>query len=74
MKPENTQTNYNKCICRGCALYSECAVGKGEALYCARGKSACQLDASKPCICGSCAVFAENDLKGGYFCLIGTAE
>lgn len=74
MKPENTQTNSNKCICRGCALYSECASGKDESLYCSRGKSDCTLDASKMCICGSCAVFAENDLKGGYFCLTGAVE
>ncbi|MFA5358545.1 MAG: DUF2769 domain-containing protein [Patescibacteria group bacterium] len=69
MKPVNTPENRAKCICGDCPLYNQCTEEKKEMLYCAVGKSTCDLDASKPCICGSCPVYAENDLSGGYFCI-----
>jgi len=40
---------------------------KGEILYCATGKSNCDIDV-KGCICNICPVYHENKLKGLYFC------
>ena len=67
----DTPENFKKCICMGCPTYgaSECLRGKGEKLYCARGKSACELP-PKGCICGACPVWTENGLKSYYFCKV----
>jgi hypothetical protein len=48
-------------------------------VYCSTGTATCKdLDPKQTCICGSCAVFGENNLeKGtplGYFCRDGFAK
>ena len=68
MQPQDNQENLAQCICEGCKVYNECARGKNEKLYCAKGKSECELDYKKICICGACPVYEANDLKGGFFC------
>jgi len=71
MKPTNTPENAAKCICPGCLVYSDCARGKEEKLFCGRIKTDCPMDNKQACICGSCPVYAENSLTGGYFCITG---
>lgn len=62
---KNSEENRKKCICLGCPSYpQEC---RGEILYCARGKSNCDIKA-KRCICAMCPVYFENNLKELYFC------
>jgi hypothetical protein len=70
MKPDNNQENFDKCVCINCTLFTDCNRDKMERLFCARQRSKCSMDSSKLCICGSCPVFKENKLIGGYFCLI----
>jgi hypothetical protein len=69
MKPINNSENYGKCVCVNCPLYGDCNKEKAEKLFCARHKSGCSMDNTKMCICGTCPVFAENKLTGGYFCI-----
>lgn len=73
MKPADTKENFQKCVCPNCTLFTDCNKGKNERLFCARQKSECPMDNTKICICGTCAVFRENNLVGGYFCIIGSA-
>jgi hypothetical protein len=74
-KVENTADNEKKCRCPGCPTWhsSDCPKEKTEYLYCAKGKTACDLS-DKGCLCGMCPVFEENNLSGGYFCFNGIAE
>ncbi len=44
--------------------------------YCLNGKSVCKgIDRSKPCICGSCEIYAKHHLSeaepGGFYCIEG---
>jgi len=73
-KPEDSQENLEKCQCKNCFLYTNCNKEKEEHLFCARKKSECPMDPKKMCICGTCKVFAENNLDGGYFCINSIAE
>ena len=48
-------------------------------VYCSTGTATCQdLDTSKNCICGTCAVFSKYDLDSGtpvgYYCRDGSAK
>jgi len=44
-------------------------------LYCAKGKSSCNdLDGRQSCICPTCLVWNENNLRSMYFCLRGSAD
>lgn len=62
---KDSKQNRRKCICPKCPSYPlDC---KGELLYCAAGKSRCDIKA-KGCICNMCPVYFENKLKGLYFC------
>lgn len=71
-KISNTKENFAKCICNGCptSQADSCATENKEKLYCAIGKSNCDL-ARKGCICGACPVWSENKLEKFYFCLNG---
>jgi glutamate synthase domain-containing protein 2 len=62
---QDSEENRKKCICFKCPSYPhDC---KGEVLYCATGKSNCDIEV-KGCICNICPVYHENKLKGLYFC------
>jgi glutamate synthase domain-containing protein 2 len=62
---QNSEENRKHCICFKCPSYPhDC---KGEVLYCATGKSNCDIEV-KGCICTICPVYQENKLKGIYFC------
>ncbi|MDO8668291.1 MAG: DUF2769 domain-containing protein [bacterium] len=71
-KISNTKENFAKCTCGSCPTYqaSSCAKKKPEKLYCATGKSSCDL-ARKGCICGACPIWSEYNLSNGYFCFSG---
>jgi len=62
---QDSEESRKKCICLRCPSYPhDC---KGEVLYCATGKSTCDIEV-KGCICNICPVYHENKLKGLYFC------
>lgn len=70
MKVPNTEENVKKCICANCPSYNECMKQGMEGLYCARGKTECDLK-RRGCVCPQCPVSREYLLFGGYYCIIG---
>ena len=74
-KVPNTSENEAKCVCPRCPTWiaNECPKEKNELLYCARGKTVCDLPEAG-CICGTCPNWEKYDLSKGYFCLKGIAE
>lgn len=74
-KVPDTPENAEKCICPNCPTVKDnkCVAEKKETLYCARGKSQCELE-EKMCICGQCPVWFRNSLSNYYYCLSGEAE
>ncbi len=71
---EDTKENSLKCICKSCPSKNECmASGDGDFLYCARGKTKCEM-AKKGCICGACPVREKYKLQDYYYCVNGKAE
>ena len=73
MKVPDSQENLMKCICGQCPTYNQCMKDKMEGLFCARGKSSCDIE-KKGCICGQCPLFSEFGLGNLYYCLIGAEE
>jgi methylamine---glutamate N-methyltransferase subunit C len=62
---QNTPENRKKCLCPKCPSFPrDCG---GEILYCAAGKSKCEI-AAKGCVCPECPVYYANDLKELYYC------
>lgn len=62
---DDSEENREKCICADCPSYPrEC---EGERLYCARGKSTCEIPV-RGCICALCPVYYEYNLTGLYYC------
>jgi hypothetical protein len=41
-----------------------------EGVFCASGKSRF-IEEKKECICANCQVYKENNLTGGYYCIMG---
>lgn len=72
-KIEDTKENLEKCHCPKCPTTNDCGRAKNEALFCARGKTACDFGRSG-CICGSCPVHRDNHLDNQYYCLGGPAS
>jgi glutamate synthase domain-containing protein 2 len=62
---ENSEINRKKCICQKCPSFPESC--SGEILYCATGKSRCDVP-TKGCVCDICPVFFENKLTELYYC------
>lgn len=60
----DSEENRKKCICTGCPSYPQDC---GEVLFCATGKSNCEVEV-KGCICSYCPVYAENNLSAVYYC------
>ncbi len=73
MKVPDSQENLMKCICGQCPTYNQCMKDKMEGLFCARGKSSCDIE-KKGCICGQCPLFSEFGLENLYYCLTGAEE
>lgn len=74
-KVPDTKENEDKCFCPRCPTFvqTNCPKEKQEILYCAKGKTACELT-EKGCLCGACPVHEKYDLDGGYFCFKGAPE
>ena len=72
-KVADNQENLKKCICGGCPTYGQCMKDKMEGLFCAKGKSSCELE-KNGCLCGACPVASENKLDKMYYCESGAAE
>ena len=72
MAVENTEANREKCACPACPSFDSCMSEAREALYCAAGTSACELE-KLGCICASCVVHRQNALTAMYYCVIGAA-
>ncbi|MCX6745886.1 MAG: DUF2769 domain-containing protein [Candidatus Parcubacteria bacterium] len=70
---QDTHENSEMCNCPNCPSHNDCMKDKGEVLYCARGKSSCEVK-SKGCVCPGCQVYKENNLNSAYYCLSGKAE
>jgi hypothetical protein len=73
MKVPDTEDNLKKCICMSCPSYNDCMNKGMEGLFCARGKTDCDLK-RQGCICPKCPVSREYQLFGGYYCAIGGWE
>jgi len=61
MPVPDTEENMKKCICKSCPTYSSCMGDAGEGLFCAAGKSGCEID-KKECVCESCPIDKEYNL------------
>ncbi|KQC05902.1 MAG: hypothetical protein APR55_05400 [Methanolinea sp. SDB] len=61
------------CICAGCPSYSSCMKEKDELLYCATGKSTCQVE-MKGCICPTCPVTKVMGLSNAIYCVKGSEK
>ena len=73
MKVPDTKDTVEKCICPNCPSYNDCMKQGMEGLYCARGKTDCDLK-RQGCVCPRCPVAKEYQLLGGYYCIIGGWE
>jgi hypothetical protein len=72
VKVEDNATNADQCLCPECPTYDQCMGDAKEALYCSRGKTACE-PVAKSCMCGGCPVWAVNALSDYYYCMQGAA-
>lgn len=73
MRPDDNQETAEMCLCPGCPTYNDCMRSNEERLFCARGKSACDVSAVE-CICSECPVWASFRLDSYYFCMRGAAS
>jgi hypothetical protein len=72
-KVPDTPENMAKCICGQCPSHDACMKEKMEGLFCAKGKSSCEVT-QKGCICGVCPLTPEFSLSKLYYCETGTEE
>jgi hypothetical protein len=54
----DTQENLEKCICKDCPTYNQCMKEKGGGLFCARGRTDCEIEEDE-CDCVQCPVDKE---------------
>ncbi len=73
MKVPDTKENFDMCICLNCPTHNSCMKEKTEKLFCAKGKSACEIT-RQGCICGECPVASQYRLNKLYFCDEGQAS
>jgi len=72
-KVPDTEETLKKCICGGCPTHNQCMKEKMQGLFCARGKTDCEIT-KNGCICGACPLASEYRLDKMYYCEIGAAE
>ncbi len=68
-----TKENADRCICPGCPTINECMKNRNEHLFCARGKTDCEME-KKGCLCGECPIGSEYNLIDFYYCSEGAAK
>ncbi|MBM3705787.1 MAG: DUF2769 domain-containing protein [Actinobacteria bacterium] len=61
MPVPNTVENKENCICLKCPTFSSCMSESKEGLFCATGKSGCEIE-KQECICESCPIDREYQL------------
>ena len=64
-KIPDTQENREKCHCSSCPSYPYNY--DDEILFCGTDASKCDIEA-QGCLCNTCPIFFENELKGLYYC------
>ncbi len=64
-KIPDTKENKDKCHCPLCPSYPQHC--DGEILFCGTDASHCDIEA-EGCLCNTCQVFFENELKSLYYC------
>ncbi len=72
-KVKDTLENFKICMQVNCSSCPSFLKGKGEGLYCARGKNECEIE-RKGCDCPECSVWLESGLSGMYYCAQGSAS
>jgi len=72
-KIEDTHENFRLCMQRNCSNCPSYPKGRGEGLYCARGRSGDEIE-KKGCNCPECPVWQKNGLSGMYYCVNGRAN
>ncbi len=72
-KVPDTPENMAKCICGQCPSHDACMKEKMEGLFCAKGKSSCEVT-QKGCVCAVCPLTPEFDLGKLYYCETGAEE
>jgi hypothetical protein len=72
-KVHDTPENMSKCVCGECPSYDDCMKEGTEGLFCARGKSACEVT-QKGCVCVACPISPEFGLAKMYYCESGAEE
>jgi glutamate synthase domain-containing protein 2 len=71
-KISDTKENREKCYCHLCPSYPQHC--DGEILFCGTDTSQCDIEV-QGCLCNTCQVFFENELKSLYYCnQISTGE
>jgi glucose/arabinose dehydrogenase len=68
-----TKENADRCLCPGCPTLNECMRNRNQHLFCARGKTECELE-RKGCLCGECPIESEYGLTDFYYCTEGAAK
>ncbi|KPJ89471.1 MAG: hypothetical protein AMS17_01770 [Spirochaetes bacterium DG_61] len=61
MTVPDTKENMDKCICKDCPTYNQCMRDSTEGLFCAKGKSDCDVE-DDDCVCEQCPVDKEYKL------------
>ena len=61
MPVPDTNDNMEKCICRKCPTYSKCMSDAVEGLFCAKGKSGCEI-IKEECLCETCEIDKKYNL------------
>ena len=66
MNVPDTLDNADIYLCSSCPTRNECMKQQEQRLFCARGKTDCEL-ARKGCFCGGCPLENEYQFSGLYF-------
>lgn len=61
MSVPDTNENMEKCFCKICPSYNRCMGDSKERLFCAKGKSNCNIEKAA-CICETCPIDKEYNL------------
>jgi hypothetical protein len=72
-KNQAMMKNRSMCTCVQCPTYTSCMKEKDELLFCATGKSTCQVEI-KGCICPTCPVTKEMGLLNAIYCVKGSEK
>ena len=69
-KPKPHKSSRDLCQCEKCPTYTDCALEKGELLYCFEGETDCKVTKSN-CLCPSCPVHEQHQFLKDFYCMKG---